>query len=124
MQLSMLQQEEIQCYLKDEFTNTINPILSNAIGGIKLMVLDIDFERAKILLAEINEQYKRSVICPQCGSSNVQYINKPDVKNWLTALFTWLLGNYAISAEQIYHCYNCGFEFEDLPDKETEVNTV
>jgi Putative prokaryotic signal transducing protein len=53
--LSRLQQEGIQCYLKDEFTNTI---LFNAVGGIKLMVADMDLERAKSLIsgsdAELN----------------------------------------------------------------------
>ena len=121
IQLSMLHQEGIHCYLKDEYTNTINPILSNAIGGIKLMVVDADFKKAQLLLAEINEQYRQSAVCPHCGSSNVQYINKPGIKNWATALFTWLLGSYALPVEQVYHCYNCGFEFEQLSDKTADV---
>lgn len=48
IQLSRLQQEGIHCYLQDEYTNTL---LFNAVGGIKLMVADIDVARAKILLS-------------------------------------------------------------------------
>ena len=36
--LSMLQDSGINCHLKDEYTITIDPLLSPALGGIKLMV--------------------------------------------------------------------------------------
>ena len=36
--LTKLHAAGIECYLQDEFTVTIDPILSNAIGGIKLVV--------------------------------------------------------------------------------------
>ena len=36
--LQRLEEEGIKVYLKDEHTVTIDPILSNAIGGVKLMV--------------------------------------------------------------------------------------
>ena len=34
----VLEEEGIVCWLKDENTVTIDPILTNAVGGIKLMV--------------------------------------------------------------------------------------
>ena len=36
--LTRLRHAGIECYLKDEYTVTIDPLLSNAIGGIKLIV--------------------------------------------------------------------------------------
>ena len=36
--MGRLEEDGINCWLKDENTVTIDPILSNAIGGIKLMV--------------------------------------------------------------------------------------
>ena len=36
--MGRLKEEGIDCWLKDENTVTIDPILSNAVGGIKLMV--------------------------------------------------------------------------------------
>ena len=36
--MGRLEEDGINCWLKDENTVTINPILTNAIGGIKLMV--------------------------------------------------------------------------------------
>ena len=50
--LSMLQDSGINCHLKDEYTITIDPLLSPALGGIKLMVADSQLERALELLAE------------------------------------------------------------------------
>jgi Putative prokaryotic signal transducing protein len=50
--LSMLQDAGINCYLKDEYTITIDPLLSPALGGIKVMVAGSQLERALELLAE------------------------------------------------------------------------
>ena len=49
--MSMLQADDINCHLKDEYTLTIDPLLSPALGGIKLMVADSQVERALELLA-------------------------------------------------------------------------
>jgi len=48
----MLQDSDINCHLKDEYTITIDPLLSPALGGIKLMVARPQVERALELLAE------------------------------------------------------------------------
>ena len=114
--LARLDEEGITCYLKDEYTVTIDPFLSNALGGIKLMVLPDDFEEAKALLAGYDKDYRESISCPQCRSHNVEYINKPGVKNWVTAIVSWFFSSYAIASEQVYHCYQCEFEFVDLPE--------
>jgi hypothetical protein len=50
--LSKLQDSGINCHLKDEYTITIDPLLSPALGGIKLMVAAPQVERALELLAE------------------------------------------------------------------------
>jgi Putative prokaryotic signal transducing protein len=52
MQLGMLQEEGINCHLKDEYSVTIDPFLSAAIGGIKLMVAESQAKRAVELLNE------------------------------------------------------------------------
>lgn len=48
--LGRLKEEYINCYLQDEYTVTIDPLLSNAIGGIKLMVAEPQVERALAIL--------------------------------------------------------------------------
>ena len=53
--LGRMQNEGINCWLKDENTATITPFLSNAIGGIKLMVTESQAERASELLTLFNK---------------------------------------------------------------------
>ena len=113
--LQKLEAEGIQAYLQDENTVTIDPILSNAIGGIKLMVYESQVERVAELLAAFEEAYKNAVVCPQCGSVNVQFIpQNSNPANWFSAIVTWLFGSYAIAVKKVYHCYNCDHEFEDI----------
>jgi hypothetical protein len=48
--MGRLKDEYINCYLQDEYTVTIDPLLSNAVGGIKLMVAEAQAERALQIL--------------------------------------------------------------------------
>lgn len=120
--LTRLQDAGIECYLKDEFTVTIDPILSNAIGGIKLVVKDVDVKQALAMLEEMDAIYRQSAVCPQCGNKGLEYISKPGAKNTLTALFTWFLSSYAVAPEQVYQCSKCGWEGKQLPASNIDLN--
>ncbi len=50
LMLGRLQHENINCHLKDEFIVTIDPLLTNAVGGIKLMVASAQIDRALELI--------------------------------------------------------------------------
>jgi len=54
--LGRLRDEYINCHLLNENSVTIDPFLSNAIGGIKLMVAEPQVERALQLIDEIEER--------------------------------------------------------------------
>ncbi len=120
--LSRLQQEGIHCYLKDEYTVTIDPILSNAIGGIKLAVEKNDVEQAMELLHQFEKEYLSSVECPQCGGNHIELISKPGAGNFITALLTWMFSSYAIAPEKIYQCSDCMYESENLPMNNVDNN--
>ncbi|MGZ5218856.1 MAG: putative signal transducing protein [Chitinophagaceae bacterium] len=53
--LGKLKEAFINCYLQDEHSVTIDPLLSNAIGGIKLMVAETQLERARQILNSLEE---------------------------------------------------------------------
>ena len=53
--LGRLQNEGINCWLKDENSATITPFLSNSIGGIKLMIAESQAERAVELISLFNK---------------------------------------------------------------------
>jgi DNA-directed RNA polymerase subunit RPC12/RpoP len=116
--MASLKNEGIECWLKDENTVTIDPILANAVGGIKLMVPEPDARRAWELLNKLREDYKKTIPCPNCHSTNMELVSTPrKAANWLSAISTFFLGDYAMTAEKVYHCFNCKKEF---PEKEIE----
>lgn len=54
-----LESEGIECFIKDELTVQSYNLYSNAVGGVKLQVLDEDVERSRAILTElgyINEE--------------------------------------------------------------------
>jgi len=113
-----LEEEGIQCWLKDENTVTIDPILTHAIGGIKLMVEEERFEDAEAIMNSIEAERRANYSCPKCGSSNIEFVTTPTkVSNWLGALGGTLLGDFAMGAKKVWKCFNCGEEFETPTEK-------
>jgi hypothetical protein len=53
LMLGRLRDEFINCHLLNENSVTIDPFLSNAIGGIKIMVAESQVERALQIVNEI-----------------------------------------------------------------------
>ena len=96
-------------YLKDEYTVTIDPLLSNAVGGIKLVVRKDDIKEAIEVLNHFDTEYKNSVTCPNCGSHDVILVPKQSTANLLTAITSWLFSSYAVSAENVYKCNDLRF---------------
>ena len=114
--LTKLRDGGIQCYLKDEYTVTIDPLLTNAVGGIKLVVNKEDAQEVFELLQQFDEDYRRNAVCPKCGSHNIELVPKRTAANMITAILSWLFSNYAVSAENVYQCGNCGYESNTLPE--------
>lgn len=117
--LGKLQDAGINCYLKDEYMVTIDPLLTNAIGGIKLCIDREQLEEGRELISAFEHNDKQKQQCIKCKSLNVTYINKPGAKNWLSAIVMWAFGSYPVSAaKQVYHCFDCGEEFEETQNEE------
>ncbi len=53
---SMLEDAGIPVFVKDEFTILMNPLYSNAIGGIKLQVLEENLEKAIEVLKDFESE--------------------------------------------------------------------
>jgi DNA-directed RNA polymerase subunit RPC12/RpoP len=119
-----LQEEGINCWLKDENLATINPILTNATGGIKLMVAEDQFEKAQNLLSEFDQEKRKNFTCPYCSSGNIELISSnKEPANWLSVLTGFLFFNYAMPVKT-WHCFDCGKEFKEPMEnnKEAESN--
>jgi len=110
----VLEEEGIGCWLKDEYTVTVDPILTNAIGGIKIMVAKSDAPRARDVLNQLRKEQKSTLICPKCGSNNIETVSTPRKPvNWISAISTFFLGNYAMTIENVNHCFDCKHEFPE-----------
>ena len=120
IQLTRLRAAGVECYLKDEYVVTIDPFLSNAIGGIKLLVRKSEEHTVRKLLREMNAEADSKLLCPQCGSHKFILVPKRSAENLLAAITTWLFSAYAVSAENVYQCTNCGYESEALPEENPE----
>ena len=111
----VLEENDINCWLKDENTVTIDPILTNAVGGIKIMVAKAEAERAWEILSQLRKEQKLAVTCPQCGSNNIELVSTPrKAINWLSAISTFFLGDYALTIEKVNHCFDCKHEFPEI----------
>ncbi len=118
--MTRLESENIECWLKDENTVTIIPILTNMVGGIKLLVKKEDFDRAAEIFKETENNRRQAIQCPNCKSHNVELVSSPrKVTNWISAIVTFFLGDYALGAGKVNHCFDCGREFPNSNETDT-----
>ena len=69
-----LEDENIICLIRDEYTVQMNWFYSNAIGGVKLYVKEEEYEKAKsILSVQENIIFEE---CPVCKSTNIVQKNR------------------------------------------------
>lgn len=111
-----LRNEGVENYIFDEASVTVMPMLGAAIGGIKLAVEKADQHRAMQLLYDFDEEYRKSAVCPKCGANEIVLVPKRTPGSMITAIFTWMFGRHAVAGEEVYHCNNCGYESDTLPE--------
>jgi hypothetical protein len=121
-----LESNGIESILKDEMTVSVNNFYSNAVGGIKLLVNDSNYENGIQLLKDAgyisdnktkdsfvinvikNDKAKDEKICPFCKSENIG-------KNKIVSI--WIIPVYAILGllfpifRSTYKCFDCDKEW-------------
>lgn len=114
--LNMLQHDNINCHLKDEHIVTIDPLLSPAIGGMKLMVHHSHVERAWDLMEKAEQDYLKTIPCPVCKAHALKIVSiTKKHKCKLAALASMLLNGRSVEIIKIYQCGQCGYDFKELP---------
>ncbi len=97
-----LESEGIPVFLRDENTLNSDPLISNAIGGVKLQVYTSDMEKALKIYNEIRnyaiDDNGNPIVCPNCKAekSEVYY----DRKTIFYKLFPFF-------EKRKYKCLNC-----------------
>ena len=120
--MTLLESEEIDCWLQDENTVTVYPIWTNVVGGIKLMVKKEDYPRALEIFKQAENNRKEAVECPKCKGHNVEEVSSPrKPANWISAIFTYSFMAYPLGVDKVNHCFDCGHEFAN--NSETNISS-
>lgn len=116
MTLGLLQENEINCHLKDENIVTIDPLLNPAVGGIKLLVAETDFDSALGLIKDAETAYLNDITCPYCKKSGLtaeEKINKPDT--FWGKLKNQIAYGQTETYSKKYRCQHCKSIMNELP---------
>jgi hypothetical protein len=121
MAKGFLESEGVETMVRDELTAQVNNFYSNAIGGVKLLVKEDDYEKGKealqrggylrqgagaepkIELVPLDKTTNRGR-CPFCHSENIGKKKEP---NLLTVLVFFLLGAFFPIFRASYTCFDC-----------------
>jgi len=111
-----LEADGIQVFLKDNITIDTDPLVSNAIGGIKLKVFAKDEKEAKEILKSIKTQSLddrgHPIVCPNCGHQEVEMYSSIDsLKAFLSFIVGILTFTLPFHTRYKYVCENCKTEF-------------
>lgn len=112
-----LESEGVEVFLRDNLTIDTDPLVSNAIGGVKLFVKQEDQAIAVEILQSVSkyslDDQGSAMQCPKCGSEKVDlFTSITDLKSFFSFLFSLLLMVLPIYAKRKYKCEICKFEFD------------
>jgi len=123
---SYLEANGVKTYVKDELTVQVNNFYSNAIGGVKLMIKDSDYETGLQLLKDggyikTENEENRPVIqnlqvskstdltkCPFCNSDNI--CKKKKISMFIVPMY-FILGIFFPFYKSSWKCFDCDKEW-------------
>lgn len=104
-----LESEGIAVFLRDENTINTDPLISDAIGGVKLQVYESDKEKAiaiyKQLKSYVADEGGNLIACPNCTKQQLEVVYLR--KNLLYKLFPFF-------EPKKYRCDNCNLLISKL----------
>lgn len=112
-----LEAEGIEVFLSDNLTIDTDPLVSNAIGGVKLKVLSRQALKAQHILNSI-EKYSiddegHTINCPNCKSEKVELFSTiKDAKSLFWFIFGFLFSSLPFYTKHKYKCEDCKTEFD------------
>ena len=118
-----LESEGIFCYLADEHIIGINPLMSVALGGIKLNVPEEHVEQAIRILQEsaespISDEFDRILTCPNCGSTQLlnNISNPKSILAKVATILSLVTSTMPLYTQKSYLCKDCNTIFEKAID--------
>ncbi|WP_228236387.1 DUF2007 domain-containing protein [Allomuricauda sp. M10] len=99
-----LESEGITVFLRDEATINSDPLISTAIGGVKLQVYSTDKEAAKQIYDEVrryaSDDFGNPILCPNCKAT------KSEIYYSRNTIFYKL---FPFFEPRKYKCMQCNF---------------
>ena len=111
----LLESNGIEAFIFDENTLSIDPILTTALGGIRLMVCSSDYENALAIIKDVDESNTKEISnlkCPFCGSSDIKIKNPPNWTYLFIMIITWAITPTSGNRKK-YVCNVCRHRWED-----------
>ena len=116
MTMGLMTENDIKCQLKDENIITMDPLLNAAVGGIKLLVEEKDYDKAVALMKEAENDYLKDIPCPKCKSHSLIVEEKTNLPaDFWGRLKNQVLFGQTSTYSKNYRCTNCKHLFSELP---------
>ncbi len=111
-----LEADGIDVFLRDNITIDTDPLVSQAIGGVKLKVLAKDEKAARAILKSIKaysvDDEGNSIACPNCKNEHIElYSTITNFKSLISFLIGFISGTLPFSTRYQYKCEDCKTEF-------------
>lgn len=111
-----LESEGIEVYMKDNYTIEANPLYSNAVGGVKLLVSKKDYTKAMEIISQVSkyslDDESQLMKCPSCGADQINMVTSiKDFKSLFIYVFSLLLSLFPFYSNHKCKCRKCSFEF-------------
>ncbi|WP_438425962.1 putative signal transducing protein [Aquimarina macrocephali] len=107
-----IESEGIQVFTMDMHTIDTDPLVSNAIGGVKLRVKAEDEQKALQIIESIQEyaidDQGESICCPNCNGKKIVLDSTIDSLKSLVLLLLFML---PINQKTKYRCEDCNHKF-------------
>lgn len=116
----LLETNGIPCIIDNENIVNVNPLYSQAVGGVRLSVFEKDIPQASEVVMAKNEieiddnnDKNKSIACPHCGSDNISYGQPMKGRfGWVSIFIALALQVYPFSFRKKFHCFNCQADFK------------
>lgn len=116
-----LEADGIQVFLFDNVTIDTDPMVSNAIGGVKLKVLSHQALEAEDILKSINKYSSNDegevLNCPKCNGEKIEIFSTiKDAKSFFALIFAFITALFVstlpLYTKHKYRCEDCNTEFD------------
>ena len=114
-----LEGHDIVCFVFDANMVDLDPLLSNAVGGVKVKVREKNAEEAMQIIKELDEtpytdENDEVIACPNCGSTSyyTHFTSMRNAKSIIAFIFSLWTFVFPIYRKQVLRCKECDTEFD------------